>query len=188
MVWRGSSLDGWLKLWLSGISLSLLWALVMLELWHYCSKMQSSPCANCTAMHICCFLLYYAEGLSTPVFNLVNCSDIAKCDMLEFSYLGHWAEAKVNFLKRQCAKPSLLHCCVHSSHCSEIKFFKIWLILYNKEINSLWFAARRYLLFHLLEVMFILILCISCLLPHPSTITAHCVSNALKSCWLVSYS
>ena len=47
VVWRGPSLDGCHKLWLSGLSLSLLWVLVMLELRCYCSKMQSSPCANC---------------------------------------------------------------------------------------------------------------------------------------------
>lgn len=46
VVWRGPSLDGCCRLWLSGISLSLLWVLVMLELRHYCSKMQSSPCTN----------------------------------------------------------------------------------------------------------------------------------------------
>ena len=44
---------------------------------------------------------------------------------------------------------------------------------------------RRSLLFHLLEMLFILILCLSCLLPHPSIVTAHCVLDNPWPYWLV---
>lgn len=105
--------------------------------------------------------------------SLITFSVTVKCDMYEYLCKG---QNQMTFLKKQVATPSLPRCRVCSSHCSGNKFPQTWLVISTK-VKHLWVAAKRSLLFPQLEVLCILILYFSCLVPHLSSVAAHRVSG-----------